>query len=411
MARQGNAEKALSTSILASTIGGMIGAIILLTVAPPLAKISILFGPPEYFLLAVFGITIIGSLSPESTIKGVMAGLFGLILGMVGVDPLGGIERFTFGQMYLLDGLTLIPMILGLFAFPRCIAFTRSVFTDNDKVEETNSESKSSTGKKMTLRQFVGMWRTWLRSSIIGTIIGIIPAAGANIACFVAYSEAKRNSKDPSSFGKGSIEGIMAAESSNNAVCGGSLVPLLTLSIPGNAVAAVILGGLMIHGLVPGPQLFVKYASETYTFILGLFFSTLIMFAVAWYCSKAFAKVAYVPVMVLAPTMLLLSLLGSFCTRQLSFDIWVTITIGLICYLLTRAEFPMPAILLGAILGPIAERGYRRAMLISHGNPMIFVQRPLSLVLILLTILSIYGGWRMSKAHQSTTELAQEDLA
>lgn len=397
LAKQGQANKALSASIYASTVGGIFGGISLLLIAPLLAKITIMFGPPEYFLLAVCGLTIISTLSRESVFKGALAGLLGLFIGTIGTDPIDGYSRFTFDNPYLYEGIPLIPLILGMFALPRAITFAKSLFVGENK--NVGLSYNASTGSLLPLREFFSMWRNWIRSSIIGTIIGIIPAAGANIACFVAYSEAKRNAKDPASFGKGNPEGVIAAESANNAVVGSSLIPLLTLSIPGSPTAAVILGGLMIHGLIPGPQLFAKYGDVTYAFIWAIMLSTIIMLIIALHGARIFAKVVQVPLLVLAPLMIILTLLGSFCVRQLIFDMWITLGMGVLCYFLMNAGFPMPAILLGTILGPMAEKGFRQAMLISNNNYFIFFQRPLSLLLIALALLSIYGSWRMGQAR------------
>lgn len=396
LAQKGMANKALTTSVAASAIGGMVSAIALLTIAPPLAKASLAFGPHEYFLLAIFGLTIIAALSPNSLIKGVLAGLFGLLLSTVGIDPVTGFMRFTFGQMYLFDGFPVLPLILGLFAFPRCLQLVYDLVQTG--AAQISSAAARGGGPAIKFAELLGMRRTLARSSLIGTLIGILPGAGANIACFVGYALAKRSAKDPASFGRGNPEGVAAAEAANNAVVGGSLVPLLTLSIPGSATAAVVLGALMIHGLVPGPQLFQKYADVTYTFIGAAFFANIVMFLLGWYGSRLFAKVVDIPVFILAPIMLLISLVGSFATRQYVFDIWVTVGIGIVCYFLTKADFPMPSVLLGVILGPIAESGFRRAMLISGNDLTSFFSRPLSLLLIALTLLSLYAGWQMYRS-------------
>jgi putative tricarboxylic transport membrane protein len=395
MAKKGQSKKALTAAVAASAIGGMFSAVVLLVAAPPLARIGLLFGPAEYFLLAIFGLTVIASLSGTSILKGIMGGLIGLFLGTVGMDPILGEIRFSFGSMYLYDSVPLIPLILGLFAFPRCLLLVKDAFQQGSKTISTDTSTGG--GDPINLKELMENWKTLLRSSIIGTIIGIIPAAGTNIACFIGYSEAKRNSKDPSKFGTGITEGVIAAEAANNAVCGGSLVPMLTLGIPGNAVAAVLLGALMIHGLVPGFQLFTKHANITYTFIFAMFFANIIMLIIGWFGGRVYSKIAEIPVSVLAPSMLLISLVGAFVTRQYIFDMGVTLVIGVAAFFLMRGGFPMPTILLGAILGPIAEAGFRRAMNITHGDLTIFFKRPLSIILIILTILSLYAGWRMSK--------------
>lgn len=395
MTRKGESQKALTTSIISSTIGGVFGGIVLILFAPLLARITIMFGSAEYFVLAIFGLTIIASLSGGSILKGLIAGIFGLLLSTVGIDVIAGASRFTFNQMYLYDGIPLIPLILALFAFPRCIIMIRETFQRNTQML---SEKNSKIGRSISLSEIKKMWKTIIRSSVIGTIIGIIPGAGANIACWVGYSEAKRASKTPEKFGTGIPEGVAAAEAANNAVVGGSMVPLLTLGIPGNAASAVMLGALMIHGLIPGFELFTKYASVTYTYMMAVIFSNFLMLAVAWYASRLFAKIAKIPYYILTPAMLLITLVGSFSTRQYFFDIWITVILGTVCYLLTLAKYPMPPILLGVILGPIAERGFRRALMISHGDWSIFFTRPICLIMIILSIFSVYSGIKMNKS-------------
>jgi putative tricarboxylic transport membrane protein len=400
MTRKGQSNRALSTSVISSSFGGIFGGIILLFFAPKLVKIALLFGPAEYFILAIFGLTIIAVVSGGSILKGLICGIFGLLLGTIGLDPIEGESRFTCEAMYLYDGLPIIPIILSLFAFPRCLLMIRQSLSGNT----TTLSGGTGSGSRITISEMTKMWKTLIRSSIIGTIIGIIPAAGSNIACWVSYAEAKRKSKTPEKFGTGIPEGVVAAEAANNAVEGGSMIPLLTLSIPGNSASAIMLGALLIHGLVPGPNLFTKYGSITYTYMLAVIFCNFIMLGIGYYASRYFARLTQVPLSILAPIMLLVTLLGSFATRQYIFDIWITIILGTICYLLTLGRFPMPAILLGFILGPIAERGFRRAMLISEGNWTIFLTRPLCLILLILTGLSIYTGLRMNRAKLKNEE-------
>ena len=401
LAQKGLANKGLTTSVTASAFGGMFGALVLLFLAPPLARASLAFGPPEFFLLAIFGLTIIAALSPTSILKGILAGLFGLLLGTVGIDPITGDMRFTFGAVYLFDGFPLIPLILGLFAFPRCMSLIADLTLKG--TGQISIDADKDGGPKLTWAEIWAMRLTYLRSAFLGTIIGIIPGAGANIACFVGYAAAKRAAKDPSLYGTGIPEGVAASEAANNGVCSGSLVPLLTLSIPGSPTAAVILGALMIHGLVPGPDLFTKNAEITYTFIAAGFFANIIMLAMGWYGSRFFGRIAQAPTFILAPAMLLVSLVGAYTVRQYGFDVWVTVGIGTVAYFLTRTGFPMASILLGVILGPMAEGGFRRAMLISQNDLTIFVTRPLSLALIVLTIASLVAGWRMHKRSQFTS--------
>lgn len=404
MAQKGKSNQALSISVISSACGGVFGGLVLLFFAPMLARLTLLFGPAEYFILAIFGLTIIAAFTGMSILKGLIGGIFGLLLGIVGLDPLEGQSRFTYDIMYLYDGFPIIPLILSLFAFPRCMLMVRQSFQQG---LTTISGGTSGGGPKIAFREISKMWKVLIRSSIIGTVIGIIPGAGANIACWVSYADAKRKSKTPETFGSGAAEGIAAAEAANNAVVGGSMVPLLTLSIPGNAASAVMLGALLIHGMVPGPDLFTKYASITYTYIVAMICSSFIMLAIAYYASRYFARLVDVPLSILAPLMLLVTLMGSFATRQYLFDMWITVILGMVCYLLTLMRFPMPSILLGAILGPIAERGFRTAMLISQGDWTIFFTRPICIILLVLTGLSLYAGIRMSKSEKKKTGLKE----
>jgi len=400
MTQKGESQKALTTSLLASVFGGIFGGLVLLLLAPQLVRITLLFGPAEYFMLAVFGLTIIASLSGKSIIKGLVAGAFGLLLSTVGIDVLTANSRFTFGQMYLFDGIPTIPLILALFAFPRCLLMIRDVFLKKSlTLSDLNKHGKRS-GVSITLKEMRQMWKTLIRSSIIGTIIGIIPGAGANIACWVGYGEARRNSKNPEKFGTGIPEGVAAAEAANNSVAGGSMIPLLTLGIPGNAASAIMLGALMIHGLVPGLKLFTDYASITYTYMIAMIFSCFLLLIIGWYTSRIFAKLATVNYLILVPAIVMVTMMGSFSSRQYIFDVWVTLFLGIFCYWLTLLKYPMPPILLGYILGPISEKGLRRALMISQGDWTIFFSRPICIIMIILSIISIYYGLKIKKREE-----------
>lgn len=397
MTKKGESNRALTTSAFASAFGGAFGGIVLLLFAPPLAKVSLKFGPPEYFVLAIFGLTIIASLSGKSILKGLISGSIGILLGTVGIDPISGVSRFTFKSAYLYDGLPLIPMVLALFAFPRFLHMIRSSFGPGSNTLSTDIKGG---GPRILFRELRKMMKTILYSSGIGSLIGLIPGAGSNIACWVAYSGSKRMSKHPEKFGTGIPEGVAAAESANNAVEGGAMIPLLTLSIPGNAGAAIMLSALLIQGLVPGPDLFTKHADITYTYIMAVIFCNVVMFFPAWYASRFYAKVADVSFTYLAPLMGLMTLMGAFATRQYVFDVWITIIFGVVFFILSLAEFPMPPILLGMILGPIAEAGFKRALLISKGSYLIFVTRPICIVLIILAAYSVYNGIKMNRKEQ-----------
>lgn len=403
MTQKGESQKALTTSLLASVFGGIFGGLALLLLAPQLVRVTLLFGPAEYFVLAIFGLTIIASLSGSSIVKGLISGIFGLLISTVGIDVLTNTNRFTFGQLYLFEGVPTIPLILALFAFPRSLSMMRDVFLKKS-LTLSNLTSKDSKGTSITLKEMFTMWKTLIRSSIIGTIIGIIPGAGANISCWVGYAEAKRNSKHPEQFGTGIPEGVAAAEAANNAVAGGSMIPLLTLGIPGNAASAIMLGALMVHGLAPGLKLFTDHASIIYSYMMAMVFSCLILLLVGWYTSRLFAKLATVNYIVLTPVIVMAVMMGSFSSRQYVFDIWITIFLGIFCYWLTALKYPMPPILLGFILGPIAEKGFRRALMINQGDWTIFFTRPLCITMLLLSLISVYYGLKMNKNKKSKAE-------
>jgi len=398
MTKKGEANKALTACAMASSFGSIFGGIVLLLFAPMLVKITLLFGPAEYFVLAIFGLSIIAAFTGGSILKGLIAGAFGVLLSTVGIDPIGGDSRFTFDQPYLFDGFPLIPLILSLFAFPRCLSMIRESF--RQKGVKIGSQNVGGGGPRLAWREFAGLWKTILRSGFWGAIIGIIPAAGGNIACWMSYAEAKRNSRYPEKFGTGITEGVVAAEMANSTTEGGALVPMLTLSIPGSPPAAIMLGALMIHGMVPGPDLFTKHALVTYTYMLSIIFSSFILLAMGYYGSRFFARVADVSPVVLAPIILLVTMMGAFATRQYVFDIGVTVGLGTVCYLLSLAKYPMPSILLGAILGPIAERGFRRAMLMSQDDWTIFFTRPICIILLIMIVISIHAGLRMSRLEK-----------
>jgi len=337
MTLKGESRRALTTAVFSSSVGGLIGGLTLLLFASTLSKFTLYFGPAEYFMLAIFGLTVIVTVMGNSIIKGVISGLIGLLIATVGIDQINGANRFMFGQMYLIDGAPLIPVILSLFAFPRSLEMIRNTFI-NKKNNKVNGNFKMS-GESISFKEMKAMWRTLLRSSILGTFIGMIPGAGANIACWVSYSEARRKSKYPEKFGTGIPEGVVAAEAANNATEGGSLIPMLTLSIPGSSAAAVMLGALMIHGMIPGPMLFTQHGTTAYTYVWSIIFNSILLIGIGYYGSKLFSKIVHIPVIVMSPVILLVTLLGAFATRQLVFDVGVTIVLGTFFYLLSTVNF------------------------------------------------------------------------
>lgn len=384
LTKQGLSGKALGLSVIASAVGGIISAIILSFGAPILAEQALRFGAPEYFALAVFGLTIISSLSGTNILKGLMAALFGVLIATVGMDPMNGNLRYTFSNESLLTGFELIPVLIGLFSISQAFILIR----DKDK-GAGGFEAKPVGGKLLpSFKEIKGLMPNMFRSSILGTGIGIIPGVGSDPAAFIAYNEAKRWSKKPEKFGKGSLEGLVAPESSNNAVTGGALIPLLTLGIPGNSVTAILLGGLLIQGLAPGPQLFQNHSDVVYALFFSLFLSNITFLILGLLGVKYFNKIINIQPFILAPIIIVTSVVGSYAIFNNYFDIWVMFIFGVIGYLLRLIDVPLAPIVLAIILGPLAESGYRQSMLMSGNDLSIFVTRPISAIFLIIAIIT-----------------------
>lgn len=385
LTKQGKAGQALGMAVFASFIGGIIGSVILISLAPPLSHLVLKFGPSEIFFMALFGLTVIVGLSEDSMVKGLMSGTFGVLLATIGVDSLSGIYRFTFDKMELFEGIPLIPTVIGLFS-------ASQVFILAGQQRQTIQYDANYIAKGSIIPKWgeiKQIWLTFVRSGIIGTIVGIIPGAGMSIACGISYNEAKRSSKNPELFGHGSLEGVAASEAANNGVVEGSLVPLLTLGIPGNAVSAVFLGGLLIHGLRPGVTLFTKHADIAYTLLIGMFLANIVMLLIGSMFAKYFAKVATFPISILTPVIMAFCVIGSFAIRNNFFDIYIMLIFGFLGYFMKKTSFPLAPFILGLILGPMLETELRRALMLSQGSYIAFLQRPISLFLFVLAILSI----------------------
>lgn len=380
MAQQGHAARALGWAAFASGWGSLVSWLLLVTISPLLAKLCTSFGAPEYAALAFFGLSIIAAVSGDSLIKGIIAGLFGVTLSFVGIDPIWGDLRFTFGNINLMGGISTVAALIGLYSIPQIMDSC------------LNSDNKKVSGKDLSMKEIVpSLHEQWyykldiLRSSLIGTLIGIIPATGGNIAAFISYDQAKRFSKNPERFGHGEPAGIIASEAANNGVCGGALIPMMTLGIPGDSVTAVLMGGLMIHGLQPGPMLFTDHASEVAGIFTTILIATIFMVALQVFGIKIFVKTLNVPINFLDAILVVLSLVGSYAIRGNIFDVFLTLFFGLVGYLLKKGGFPTAPIVLGLVLGSMFEGEFRRAVKLGGGSISIFFTRPVALILILIT--------------------------
>jgi putative tricarboxylic transport membrane protein len=394
MARQGRGEEAIYTATIASGFGGIIGTIMLIGFALPLARIALRFGPPEYFWVSIFGLTIIASLSAESLLKGVAGGFLGLMISMVGMAPVGGDVRFDFGVVDFQGGIELISVLIGFFCIPEIL---KLAIKPADNYEEVTPEGTVKSTVHPLMLGWLNVIRhmgNTLRSSIIGGFIGILPGAGGNIANLVAYGETKRVAKDPETFGKGNAQGVVATESSNNAVVEGAMVPLLALGVPGSPPAAIIYGALLLQGLTPGPELFTTRGDITYAFLFSFFVSNIMIVVFGLLVGRWIYKgVVKIPTRVLIPTILLLTVVGSYAIRNNSMDVIVMFVSGILGYMMRELEFDPGPIVLGLILGPIAEKGFVQGLIMGNSVSidmpwLIFFTRPLSLALIALSILS-----------------------
>ncbi|WP_134700794.1 tripartite tricarboxylate transporter permease [Ammoniphilus sp. YIM 78166] len=393
MTLKGQGAKAIGISTISSMIGGMLSALALLFLAPPLSKVSLMFSAPEYFLIAIFGLTIIGSLASKSMVKGLTAGVIGLLIGAIGVDILTGYPRFTFGFPALETGVSLVPAMIGLFSLSQVMIQAENRGKNQGKKKALNIEGKVLP----TWAEFKGIFATIIRSSGIGTFVGMLPGAGADIGSWVSYNEAKRFSKHKEKFGKGHIEGVAAPEAANNAVSGGALIPLLTLGIPGSAATAVLLGGLMIQGLIPGRELFTTHADITYSVIFGFIIANILMGIVGLLGAKYFVKVSVVSDAILAPIIITLCVVGSYAINNNVFDIWVMIIFGFIGYFIRKTGFHPAPIILGMVLGPIAERGFRQSVLMAKGDLLgFYFSRPITVVLMILVLIALFSPMIMN---------------
>ncbi len=384
LTQKGQAAKALGVSTFASTFGGIFSAIMLLWTAPLLSKVALSFTSPEYFSLAIFGLSMVTSLSSKNVTKGLISAVVGLLMATVGMDALTGAKRFTFDSTYLLGGITMVPVLIGLYAFSQGLINIEN----NDAQHKVTSETIRRTfpSRKIIKRIFP----TILRSSAIGTLIGAIPGTGGDIASWLAYNETKRWDKHPEEFGTGRIEGVAAPEAANNAVSGGTLIPLLTLGIPGDAGTAVMLGALMMQGVVPGPLLFTNEQGKVYTIIFGLFVANLFMGVLGFLGIRLFAKVGDVPNKYLTPIVFAFCIVGTYALNNSINDIFLMLIIGAIAFFMIKLDYPTPPLILGLILGGTLEKNMNRALLVSKGSFSIFFTRPISLALLLIAFCSVF---------------------
>lgn len=403
MARKGRAGPALGMAALASFIAGTFAVIMLTLIAKPLADFAVSFGPPEYFALTFLGLTLVTSLTGKSMIKGIISGVFGLLVACVGIDAISGAARFTYGQVYLLDGVGFIGVAVGLFAVAEVLV------NIEEPMQRVFIEAKLT---------FANLWpnlQDWKdslgalwRCSLIGFVTGVLPGAGATVASFLAYAAEKKASKHPELFGTGVIEGVAAPEGANNAASGGALVPLLTLGIPGSGTTAVMLGALLIHGLRPGPMLFENRPDFVWGFIASMYIGNIMLLVLNLPLIGVWVQLLRVPYKLLMPLIVIISAVGVYATDNNVFDVWMMFLFGIIGYVMRKLDFhPAPAVL-GLVLGPMVERSLRQALTMSRGSLGIFFSSPISATLMIIALLSLFTPivraiWRQAGSPELTT--------
>lgn len=387
LSKKGRTKAALKIALYASTFGGIFSALVLLFLGPQVAKISAMLGTAEYFMVCLFGMTIIAGVSGKSLIKGIIAACLGLLVSCVGADPMTSYDRFTFGVNRLYLGLDTAVVLIGLFALVEVIGKSA---LKKDELNLKAGDIGDDDGK-ITKDEYKRMIRPMLISSIIGSCVGIVPGTGASEASWFSYNTAKNMSKHPEEFGHGSVEGIAAAEAANNAVCGATLVPLLTLGIPGDGCVAIMLSALMINGLNPGLSLFTTDGAIMYAIMLGLIVVNIFMFLQGKFLTKLFAKVVSIPTEILTPIIVIFCFAGAFSVNSNYFDLGIALTFGIISWIMRKLDLPAVPMLLGLVLGNMTETNFRRALLISDGSPSIFFSSVFCWIFIALIVIVIAG--------------------
>lgn len=384
MFKNGRGGEALGFSLTGSIIGGLVSVVCLALIAPILADLAVQFGPREYLAISVFGLIVVVRVAGKSLTKGLLVGALGIFLTTWGLDELNGTERYTFGTYHLYEGLPLVPFLVGLFALSEALIGAERAMK---KIEFT---AESLVVKLPGLKTLGRMKDVILRSSIIGTIIGIIPGEGAAVGAFFAYSEAKRRSKNPQKYGTGIPEGIVAPETANNATVGGALVPTLTLGVPGSPAAAVLLGALLIQGLTPGPKLFAEEPDLMYAIFIGLFIINILMMFIGLVTIRFAARLIMVPTSVIVPTVTLLSFVGIYSVSNSFFNVGVLLGAGILGYVTRKLGYSIAPLSIGFVLGPILENSLRQSITIADGSIVEFLDTPIGLTIyaaLLLTIL------------------------
>ena len=383
LTQKGDARKALDMALYASCFADFLSNLSLILLAGILATFALKFGPPEFFTLIVFSLTIIAGVSGDNIVRGIVSAGFGLMFATIGLDMVYGTNRFIFDQWNLMGGLSFIPVLIGLFALPEIFNYFASRSSDRH-------ESAVMSGIGAGFAEFKRCFKSIFRGSLIGVVLGAIPGIGGAPSAFLSYSEAKRTSPNRQNFGKGELEGVAAAEAGNNGVAGATMIPLLALGVPGDVITAVILGAFMIHGLRPGPVMFVENLPMIYALFIGIMLSSAYLFVIGKFSIRAISRISEVPNRILYPIVLIFCLFGCFAINNSPFDVLVMLLMGCLGYLMLIYKFPTPPFLIAFILGPLLEDNFRQSMILSDGGLDIFVRSGICWAFWILTVLSIF---------------------
>jgi len=392
LAKQGKGKKTIKMALIASVMGCIFSTIVLILIAEPIARFALKFGPAEYTLIIVFSLTIIGSVAGKSMVKGLIGGVLGLLFSVVGSDPISSTPRLTFNLNPVLGGINLVVMLIGLLAVSQIfLQIEQNIGTKGIKVNAHHLPPPiCRDDERVTFKEFKSYLKTIFRSSVIGCFIGSLPALGPTLASYLGYDMAKRFSKHPETFGEGEMEGVVAAEAANNAVCGANLIPLLALGVPGDLMAAILVGAFLIQGLTPGPMIFREAPQVVYGLYVGLFVSNVVLFIIVSMLLNFFIRLAQLSVVIIYPAVLVFCMVGVYAINQNIGDIWVMLFFAVIGYLMLKFEFSPATMLIGFILGPLFEVNFRRTLLLSNGSIKVFFGSPILIVIWVITFISMF---------------------
>lgn len=404
MALRGNGKKASLMALYASVIGGVFSALCLLFFSPLLARAALLIAPPEYFVLAIFGLTIIAGVSGKNLLLGVLSAALGMFISVIGMDSQTGVIRFGFGSLNLFNGFALVTLMFGTFAFPNLMNMIRTKAYE----KEVSESFKLNNKEKVSRQELKACAVPIAKGSVIGALIGAIPGTGAAIAAYMSYSNAKNSSKTPERFGTGILEGIAAPESANSATTASSFIPLFTLGIPGTIAAATLIGALTVHGLTPGPGLFRNHGVTMYAIMISFMFINLFILLQGKYLSGFFSKILNVPSAIIIPVLTLISLAGAYAVTGRMFNLYAAIGFAFFFYILSKFGFIRAPFIVGMVLGPLAEVNLSRSLVMGEGSVLIFLTRPISAVLIVFTVYYAFVTMRRNrKLYKSEAQKAQ----